>query len=125
MVTGDDEAVEQALEDAIQRDADGLDLKLIRSLAHIQCTLPEIASVLDVDVAILTARADVVDAVERGHVAGQQSIRRRQWQLAQEGNVPMLIWLGRVMLGQTAQAEGRDRFPFGKDPDRLQRRDGP
>jgi hypothetical protein len=39
--------------------------------------------------------------IAKGKAEGNISLRRKQWQMAVEkGNVVMLIWLGKQMLGQ-------------------------
>lgn len=40
------------------------------------------------------------DAWEHGRALGMLSLRRKQSEMAQEGNVTMLIWLGKQLLGQ-------------------------
>ena len=40
------------------------------------------------------------DAIDRGRRRGRRSLRTAQWAAAESGNVTMLIWLGKQMLGQ-------------------------
>ena len=42
----------------------------------------------------------VADAIEKGRGTGRATIRRMQWEKAQTGDTPMLIWLGKVLCGQ-------------------------
>lgn len=58
--------------------------------------------------------------LDKGRANGRTRLRQRQMELALEGNVPMLIWLGKQMLGQTdkqeLKAETKDttlRFNWG------------
>ena len=81
--------------------------ELFDNLCQIQCTSGEIAAVFG------TTRDRLGDACHRVHgkglgeyrkersEGGKGLLRRRQWQAAMEGNVTMLIWLGKNMLGQS------------------------
>ena len=42
---------------------------------------------------------------EQKRGTGKISLRRMQWQAAQKGNITMLIWLGKVHLGQSEVAQ--------------------
>lgn len=93
---------------------------LFDNLCHIQCKPGEIASVFN------TTTDRLNDACHRVHgknlreyrneraEGGRCALRRKQWEIALEGNVTMLIWLGKNTLGQAdavpAQAanEARD-----------------
>ena len=44
-------------------------------------------------------------SIERGRAQGKQSLRRMQHQVAMKGNVKMLIWLGKQVLGQTEKID--------------------
>ena len=56
-------------------------------------------------------REEVRDAWERGQGRGRVSLRRIQYQLAEKGNAPMAIFLGKNLLGQ------RDRFDTEEEGD--------
>lgn len=75
-----------------------LNLKLIRSLAQIGCTLTEIASIIGVNEKTIRRRAS--DEIEKGHNEMRTTLRRWQYLKAKDGNVAMLIWLGKQFLGQ-------------------------
>jgi len=49
--------------------------------------------------------------LDSGKAVRNGAILRRQFQLAMDGNVPMLIWLGRNLLNQCNRVE-----PIGDDP---------
>lgn len=72
-------------------------------LAAINCSLAEMAAVLNCDVKTLTNRFSHV--IEKGRENGKMSLKRKQYEVAMGGNVSMLIWLGKNILGQ------RDTFP--------------
>ena len=44
------------------------------------------------------------DAIRRDEVRGRVSLRRAQFRLVEAGNVPMIIWLAKVRLGQKDNA---------------------
>lgn len=77
--------------------------KQILELAQIQCTLSEMAAVLDCSVD--TLRDNYSALIEQGREAGKCSIRREQYKAAMKGNVTMLIWLGKNLLNQCDRAE--------------------
>lgn len=43
---------------------------------------------------------EIQDAIDRGRVNGKSALRRKQFEVALAGSVPMLIWLGKNILGQ-------------------------
>ena len=80
-----------------------IDPKEVEKLAGLGCTNTEIA-------AFFGCSKDLIGKsystnVEKGKENGK--IRLRQWQMkaAQKGNVAMLIWLGKQMLGQADKQE--------------------
>lgn len=77
-----------------------VDFEMVKKLATIGCTHEEIAYALSVSVDTLTRRKGFAEAYKKGDSTGKQSIRHRQHQAGLSGNVAMLIWLGKVRLGQ-------------------------
>lgn len=75
----------------------------IKQLASIGCTDAEIALVCDVGETTLRARFG--DLLQRGHAEFKSRIREMQFKRALEGSDTMLIWLGKVVLGQKEQSE--------------------
>ena len=80
-----------------------LDTAQVEKLAEIQCSLEEMAAVLDCSVSTLQRNFD--QAIKRGREQGKTSLRRRQYELAMAGNTAMLIWLGKQYLGQADKQE--------------------
>lgn len=80
-----------------------IDMKILEELCLIQCTMGEMAAVLDVS--IDTLRDNHCESIKKWQEAGKSSLRRMQWKKAMEGNVPMLIWLGKHLLGQKDTVE--------------------
>lgn len=84
-----------------------VDTELLRDLCAIHCTLDEISSILKVHKRTLERRFAVVMADGRNH--GKMSLRRKRYSVAMEGNVPMLIWLSKQVLGESEKIE--ERYP--------------
>lgn len=72
--------------------------KLVEDLAGIGCTIPEIAKVAGCSESTIKRRFAPI--LEKGRAKLKTSIRRHQIQVAEKGNVSMLIWLGKNYLGQ-------------------------
>lgn len=75
------------------------------------CTLDDIAGFFDCSVDTIenwckkTYRETFSDIFKKKASIGRVSLRRKQFEVAMSGSVPMLIWLGKQQLGQ------RDTFP--------------
>lgn len=41
--------------------------------------------------------------IKEGRDSGKMSLKRKQYEVAMSGNVTMLIWLGKIQLGQVEQ----------------------
>lgn len=85
------------------RPAKPLDAEVIRKLAQIHCTTEEIASVCGVSKDTIERR--FMDVLIDGRAKGKASLRRLQWDAAQKGNITMMIWLGKQLLGQKDKRE--------------------
>ena len=84
------------------------------SMIRIQCTAEEISGILGMSVDTLDRRikereidgvSNFADLYKRHSHEGKASLRRLQWQSAQEGNVTAQIWLGKQILGQRDKHE--------------------
>lgn len=75
----------------------------IEKLAMIQCSKIEIAAFMGCSVDTLDNRFSEV--IAKGREAGKTSLRRKQYETAMNGNVTMLIWLGKQWLGHTDKIE--------------------
>jgi hypothetical protein len=93
-----------------------LDLEVARRAATLGCSPDEIAMLLGVARRTfhnhLKQDAALQEAVEERRAQGRTTLRRLQWQQANDGNTTMLIWLGKQLLGQ------RDRHEVSDDPER-------
>lgn len=70
----------------------------LRQLAAIQCTMKEMASVMEVSVD--TLERNYAEIIKKGQDEGKSSLRRAQYKAAMGGNATMLVWLGKQLLGQ-------------------------
>jgi hypothetical protein len=84
-----------------------LDESLIERLAAIHCPLIEIAAALNVHPDTLRDRYSTL--IDKGRAKGKQTLRRIQWDAAQKGNVVMMIWLGKQLLGQSDKVETENK----------------
>ncbi len=80
-----------------------IDPEQVESMAAIGCTIDEMATILGCSGRTLQRR--FVTPIERGRSRLNRSLRRKQAELALNGNVTMLIWLGKQYLGQRDKAE--------------------
>ncbi len=108
------------------------DLRQVEELARLGCTEEDMGAVLGVSVDTIQRRKrdseEFCGAIKRGQAATRNSLRRLQLKKALEGNVTMLIWLGKQLLGQS----DRQSTLLGQDPESaavqvvvLQRREEP
>ena len=63
--------------------------------------MSEMASVLKCSVD--TLERNFADIIKEGREQGTMSLKRKQHEVAMSGNVTMLIWLGKIRLGQVEQ----------------------
>ena len=80
-----------------------IDPEQVEKLSGLGCTNTEIASFFGCDESLI--RKSYSEFLTKGREKGK--IRLRQWQMraAERGNVAMLIWLGKQMLGQADKQE--------------------
>lgn len=87
------------------------DFVRMTEMAKICCTQDEICSIFGITEPTLDSRLkergfkNFLDFYKKYEGQGKQSLRRLQWSAAQEGSVPMLIWLGKQWLGQADKAQ--------------------
>ncbi len=83
-----------------------IDYRHVEALASIMCTTSEIAAGRGCSPDTLERR--FAKAMKRGRLRGRQSLRRKQYQMAMEGNAALVIWLGKQHLRQGEEGEGSD-----------------
>jgi len=86
-----------------------LDEQQIEDLAEINCTVEEIASVMRCDKRTLERR--YAASIKRGREQGRSSLRRMMWGKCKEGNVTMMIWLSKQILGYTDKMDTKLDIP--------------
>ncbi|HTV49531.1 MAG TPA: hypothetical protein VMG59_13915 [Phycisphaerae bacterium] len=90
------------------------DSKIVGELAAAGCSNSEIADILGCTVAAIGAkRFAPILAKNRAEV--RKNLRQAQIEAALGGNVTMMIWLGRQLLGQSNENEAS----AGPDPEQL------
>lgn len=81
----------------------------VEKLCRLNCTDAELAAYFGVCRRTIEREKSVSpefkEAVQRGHDYGRLSLRRKQVEVANEGNPTMLIWLGKQYLGQKDKTE--------------------
>lgn len=88
-----------------------VDFDELQKLCELHCTGEEIASFFDISYDTLNSR--IIEAGYRGFSEyyaknvgkGKIALRRKQWELAMDGEVKLLIWLGKQNLGQKDRVE--------------------
>lgn len=82
-----------------------IDPEQVRKLAAINCSVAEIGAVLNCSADTLQRR--FAAALKDGRLTGNMSLKRKMWETAMQGNVTMMIWLSKQMLGYTDKVEER------------------
>jgi hypothetical protein len=81
------------------------DPELIRALAAVGCTVYEIANQCGFSEQnfhdLKKKYPEIQEAIDQGKSELHKSLRKKQVDIAMEGNVPMLIHLGKTQLGQS------------------------
>jgi len=76
-----------------------IDAKKVEVLASYGCTNTEIAAFFECNET--TIRKRFSEYLTKGRESGKIRLRKKQFEVAMSGNVSMLIWLGKQVLGQT------------------------
>jgi len=71
----------------------------VQELAEFGCTNTEIAQFYGCSES--TIRRNYDEYLIKGRASGKTRLRQLQWKVAEKGNVTMLIWLGKQVLGQS------------------------
>lgn len=73
---------------------------IIEQMGKMACTEQEIASFLGVHIKTIERDEKAISRYRKGLDTAKSSLRRKQMEVALSGNVVMLIWLGKQLLGQ-------------------------
>ena len=93
-----------------------IDEELLYKLAQIHCTMREMSDIIGVSQDTLKRR--YADLIDKGKSEGKMRLRRKQIEVAMQGNHTMLIWLGKQMLNQSespVQDEDKSILPWSDD----------
>ena len=82
-----------------------IDYEAVEKLASLMCTQQEIASYLSMGIRTLQNDPEFMRVFKKGIEKGKMSLRRQQYRQAENGNVTMLIWLGKQYLDQTDKGQ--------------------
>ena len=80
-----------------------IDTKQLEQLASFGCINREIASFFGCSEDLI--KKSYSSFLTKGKDAGKIRLRKLQWNAAEKGNTPMLIWLGKQILDQTDKQE--------------------
>lgn len=94
-----------------------LDLDDIRELASEGNTVEDVATLLGVSGDVISGNDDYKQAYEMGLCDMRAMLRHSQFQSAKSGNTTMLVWLGKVILGQ--REETVSTLKFEREDDEL------
>ena len=94
-----------------------LDIDDIRELASEGNTIEDISTLLGVSNTVIAENEEYKRAYEMGLCDMRSMLRHSQFQSAKSGNTTMLVWLGKVILGQ--REETVSTLKFEREDDAL------
>ncbi len=83
-----------------------IDKDLVEKLALIHCTPQEIGYIVGAHPDTIRKRFSA--ELAKGRAEGKRKLRRKQFEVALQGNPTMLVWLGKNLLGQSDSPLGDD-----------------
>ena len=83
-----------------------IDGDTVKKLAALNCSMEEIGHVVGCSVDTLERR--FADAIKEGRSHGKVSLKRKMFDTAMGGNVSMMIWLSKNLLGYSDKVETRE-----------------
>lgn len=97
-----------------------IDPEEVRKLAELHCTIKEIAEYFGTTADTISYH--FTDIITKAKISTKNSLRRAQLKVALDGNVTMLIWLGKQMLGQseTKASDNNEILPWNEEPQEEQ-----
>lgn len=93
-----------------------IDEELLYKLATIHCTMREMVDIMGVSED--TLKRNFAGIIDKGKAEGKMRLRRKQIEVAMQGQPTMLIWLGKQMLGQSespVQDDDKNILPWSDD----------
>lgn len=80
-----------------------IDPETVKKLAALNCSMEEIGHIVGCSVDTLERR--FAEVIKEGRSHGKVSLKRKMYDTAIAGNVTMMIWLSKNMLGYTEKIE--------------------
>ena len=80
-----------------------IDKTQVEKLASYGCTVREVANFFGCSEDLI--KKSYSQFMTKGKDSGKIRLRKLQWNAAEKGSTPMLIWLGKQVLGQTDKQE--------------------
>ncbi len=80
-----------------------IDREQVLELARINCTMDEMAAVLKCSKDTLERR--FAATIKEGREEGKSSLKRLMWEAAKQGNITMMIFLSKQLLGYSDKVE--------------------
>ena len=97
--------MQEKIKNPVGRPKTEINREELRRVCLLNCTMPEIASFLEIPLRTLedrvAAEPDLKEIIQGGREYGKLSVRRKQFQIMNDdNNATMAIWLGKQLLGQ-------------------------
>jgi hypothetical protein len=83
-----------------------IDAETVKKLAALNCSMEEIGHVVGCSVDTLERR--FADTIKEGRSHGKVSLKRKMFDTAIAGNVTMMIWLSKNLLGYSDKIETKE-----------------
>jgi hypothetical protein len=83
-----------------------IDAETVKKLAALNCSMEEIGHIVGCSVDTLERR--FAEAIKEGRSHGKVSLKRKMYDTAIAGNVTMMIWLSKNLLGYTDKIETKE-----------------
>lgn len=80
-----------------------IDEETVKKLAALNCSMEEIGHVVGCSIDTLERR--FAAAIKEGRSHGKVSLKRKMYDAAMAGNITMMIWLSKNLLGYTDKTE--------------------
>lgn len=94
-----------------------IDEDQLKKLAAINCSLDEMSDILKISVDTLGRR--YADVIKEGRSSGKMSLKRKMFDAAMNGNITMMIWLSKNMLGYTEKIESKNTEVSKEETEKL------
>ena len=112
----EEKKIEPIVEPKVGRPKIEIDEELLLKLSSIHCTMKEMVDIMGVSED--TLKRNFAGIIDKGKSTGKMRLRRKQMEVALEGNPTLLIFLGKAMLGQSdnpLNADDNKILPWSDD----------